>query len=149
MPANNSHRLNILLAEDDEDDRILLSDALGEIDFEDDIIFTRDGQELMDYLHQCLRYQQRAEFCLPSMIIMDLNMPRKNGREVLQELKQHPSFCKIPVVILTTSQEQTDVTDSYELGVSSYITKPQSFEGLISTLQTIRDYWFNTVNLPV
>ena len=102
----------------------------------------------MDFLLLMGKYSSRAEAPLPSLILLDLNMPKKDGREALQEIKAHADLRKIPVVVLTTSEAKEDITQCYELGASSYIKKPVSFDGLVKALKALKQYWFEIVELP-
>ncbi|MGD1889453.1 MAG: response regulator [Cyclobacteriaceae bacterium] len=137
----------ILMADDDPDDRILTKDALEENRLANDLHFVEDGEELMDYLHQRGKYsEQNAPF--PGLILLDLNMPRKDGREALAEIKAHPKLKHIPVIVLTTSKAEEDIFKTYDLGVSSFITKPVTFEDLVQVTKAIGNYWFGIVELP-
>jgi CheY-like chemotaxis protein len=139
----------ILMAEDDSDDRLLAQDALKESGLVSDLRFVEDGVELMDYLHRRNKYGQNASSPRPSLIILDLNMPRKDGREALKEIKADPALRKIPVVVLTTSTADTDISRVYELGANSFISKPVAFNSLVGVMKAIGDYWFSVVVLPV
>lgn len=136
------------MAEDDPDDRLLARDALDEAALAGRLCFVEDGEELLDYLHRRGRFHDPATSPDPHVILLDLNMPRKDGREALQEIKSDPTLRRIPVVVLTTSTEQEDIARSYDLGVNSFVTKPASFEGLVETMRTLGKYWFEVVNLP-
>ena len=103
----------------------------------------------MDYLHRCGKYADLAETALPNLILLDLNMPKKDGREALQEIKADRYLRRIPVVVLTTSQAEEDIEQSYDLGVSSFITKPVTFELLVQLMKTLGEYWFEIVELPM
>ena len=138
----------ILMAEDDEDDRLLAQDAFNESCLTNPLFFVKDGEELLDYLYHRGRYTATEKFPMPGLILLDLNMPRKDGREALQEIKNDPNLKQIPIVILTTSQEEEDIIRSYSLGVSSFITKPVTFEQLVEVIQCIGHYWFEIVVLP-
>jgi CheY-like chemotaxis protein len=138
----------LLLADDDPDDRLLVSDALEESDWAADLRSVEDGQELIDYLRRRGKYANRDQWPLPSLILLDLKMPRKNGHQALKEIKDDPQLRRIPIVILTTSKAQEDVTRSYELGVNSFISKPASFGALVETMETLERYWFELVTLP-
>ena len=138
----------ILMAEDDEDDRLLAQDAFDERCLANPLFFVNDGEELLDYLYHRGRYVAAAQFPLPGLILLDLNMPKKDGREALQEIKADASLKHIPIIVLTTSHEQEDVLRSYSLGVSSFITKPVTFEQLVEVIQCIGHYWFEIVALP-
>lgn len=138
----------VLMAEDDADDRFLVEDAMHEAHLKNEINFVTDGEELMDYLLQRNAFADANRFRRPGIILLDLNMPRKDGREALKEIKDHPDLRRIPVVVLTTSKAEEDIIRTYDLGVSGYITKPVSFEGLIDVMRAIGRYWFEIVELP-
>ncbi len=138
----------ILLAEDDADDRLLLKDALAECQFEADMRFVENGEELMDYLERRGKYQQPDLAPRPRLIVLDLNMPRKDGREALGEIKSNAELRSIPVVVLTTSGADTDIEGIYQLGANSFISKPVQFDQLVKLMQTLGQYWLNTVKLP-
>jgi CheY-like chemotaxis protein len=138
----------ILMAEDDADDRLLLKDALSESQSEADLRFVENGEELMDYLARRGKYQQTDAAPRPRLIILDLNMPRKDGREALREIKANPELRLIPVVVLTTSGADTDIDQIYELGANSFIVKPVQFEQLVNLMRLLGQYWFGAVKLP-
>ena len=140
--------ITILMADDDPDDRLLTSDALTEARLINDVRFVENGEELLDYLRRVGKFAPPAEAPRPGLILLDLNMPRKDGRAVLAELKQDADLRTIPVVVLTTSKDDEDVYRSYDLGVNSYIVKPVTFEALVDILQTLDKYWFEIVELP-
>ena len=140
--------VTILLAEDDPDDRMVVQEAFDENNWANPLHFVEDGEELLDYLRQRGRYASGASSPRPSLILLDLNMPKKNGREALQEIKTDPALRQIPVVVLTTSKAESDISCSYDLGVNSYITKPAEFSSLVATINGLREYWFETVTLP-
>ncbi|MBD2464712.1 response regulator [Oscillatoria sp. FACHB-1407] len=136
------------MADDDEDDRMLASEALAECRLMNDLQFVADGEELMEYLYQQGRYAQAGSAPRPGLILLDLNMPRKDGREALREIKASPELRHIPIVVLTTSKTEEDIYRSYNLGASSYITKPVTFESLVNVMKAIGQYWFEIVELP-
>ena len=140
--------ITILMADDDPDDRQLTKEALEEGRLINEVRFVEHGEELMEYLRREGKYASAAESPRPGLILLDLNMPRKDGRAVLAEIKQDPEFRTIPVVVLTTSKADEDVYRSYDLGVNSYIVKPVTFEALVDILQTLEKYWFEIVELP-
>jgi len=140
--------ITILMADDDPDDRLLTADALKEARLINDIRFVENGEELLEYLRHEGKFSSPADCPRPGLILLDLNMPRKDGRTVLQELKKDPELRSIPVVVLTTSKDDEDVYRSYDLGVNSYIVKPVTFEALVDILQTLEKYWFEIVELP-
>ncbi len=137
----------ILIAEDDADDRFLLQAAFQENGFVDKLHFVENGVELMDFLRDILVDGQEPKL-LPKFVLLDLNMPKKDGREVLREIKQHPELKKIPVVIFSTTNNEQEMRRCYELGANSYITKPNSFEHLLKIVANLRGYWMHTTSLP-
>lgn len=145
----NKHKaITILLAEDDPDDRLLTQTAMQENRLANDLRCVKDGQELLDYLRREGPYADPAASPRPGLILLDLNMPRKDGREVLAELKADPDLKRIPVVVLTTSRSEADILRSYDLGVSSFITKPVSFNNLVTAMKVFGQYWLEIVELP-
>jgi CheY-like chemotaxis protein len=140
--------ITILLADDSEDDRILTREALQENYLSNDVREVEDGEELMDYLLQNGAYADPASSPLPGLILLDLNMPKKNGHEALGEIKAHPVLKRIPVVVFSTSAAEEDVLRSYDLGVNSYITKPVTFDGMVNVMKTLADYWIQIVAAP-
>ena len=138
-------RLIILIADDDADDRLLIHEAFNETGIPLDLHFVEDGEELLTYLYQKRPYNHASR---PDIILLDLNMPRKDGREALAELKKQPQLKTIPVIAFTTSQATEDIRRMYHLGVNSYITKPTSFDELVDIMQTLSLYWFEIVCLP-
>lgn len=146
-----SHRgcpITLLVADDDLDDCMLIREALMESRLVNDLRFVHDGEELMAYLRREGPYAAPGAAPSPGLILLDLNMPRKDGREALQEIKADPRLHQIPVVVLTTSQAEEDIYRSYQLGVNSYITKPVTFVSLLDMVQTLGKYWFEIVELP-
>ena len=139
----------ILMAEDDADDRLLARDALTESGLGTEVRFVEDGVELLDYLNHRNKYSQPASAPRPGLIILDLNMPRKDGREALREIKADADLRKIPVVVLTTSTAGPDVARVYELGANSFVSKPVAFIALVGLMKSLVDYWFKVVVLPV
>jgi CheY-like chemotaxis protein len=137
----------ILIAEDDADDRFLLESVFKEQGFTDHIEFVPDGIELMNFLHR-IHHEDGEDTSYPRFILLDLNMPKKDGREALSEIKQHPVFKRIPVIVFTTTKSEIEVRRCYELGANTYIVKPVSFDGLIRVIEEIRSYWFTTASVP-
>ncbi len=143
------HSVTILMADDDEDDRELTQDALQDSRLANKMRFVVDGQDLLDYLRRQGPYAgPGVEAPRPGMILLDLNMPKMDGREALAVIKADESLRQIPVVVLTTSKDEEDVLRSYDLGVNSFITKPVTFAGLVEVMQTWTRYWFEIVELP-
>lgn len=138
----------ILLADDDEEDRMLACDALAESRLSNDITTVTDGEDLMDYLHRRGKYAPPVEAPRPGLILLDLNMPKKDGREALREIKSDPELRQISVVVLTTSKAEEDIYSSYDSGASSFISKPVTFEGLVEVMRGLGHYWFEIVDLP-
>ncbi len=139
--------ITILMAEDDEEDRMLTTEAFEEIKLANDMRFVNDGEELMDYLYRRGRYSNPESSPRPGLILLDLNMPRKDGREALKEIKSDPKLRQIPIVALTTSKSEEDIFRTYDLGVNSFITKPVSFVSLVAIVKTLSEYWFEIVEL--
>ncbi|WP_246128503.1 response regulator [Pleionea sediminis] len=140
--------IQIHMCDDDPDDCLLFKDAIEEANVLNNISFTQDGQDLIDFLKREGEYQNLKNTALPDIILLDLNMPRKDGREALKEIKGNQSLKHIPIIILTTSKEEEDILKSYNLGASSYITKPVTFEKLVELVHKFSDYWFKIVKLP-
>lgn len=140
--------ITILMADDDADDRRLTKDALEESRLANDLRFVENGEELLDYLRHKGKFENDDLAPRPGLILLDLNMPRKDGRTALKEIKADPELRQIPVTVLTTSKADEDIFRSYDLGVNSYIVKPVTFEALVDILQTLEKYWFEIVELP-
>lgn len=140
--------ITILMAEDDPEDAMLVRDALVEARLANDFRCVRDGEEVMDYLRHRGKYADPAESPRPGIILLDLNMPRKDGRETLHEIKADPALRMIPVIVLTTSRAEEDVARSYGMGANSYIAKPVTFGKLVEIMKLIGRYWFEIVELP-
>lgn len=138
----------ILMADDDEDDCLLAREALAASRLPIELRFVKDGEELMDYLYRRANYAEDETCPRPGLILLDLNMPKKDGREALQEIKAEPSLRQIPVVVMTTSKEQEDIYSIYDLGANSFITKPVTFSSLVEVMKTLGKYWFEIVELP-
>ncbi len=138
----------ILIADDDAEDRMLVKEALEESRLKNNIHFVENGEELMDYLHHKGRFADKAQYPTPGLILLDLNMPKKDGREALKEIKEDERLRLIPVVVLTTSKAEEDILRTYDLGVSSFITKPVTFTSLVDVMKTLSKYWFEIVELP-
>lgn len=147
-PADRSP-VTILMADDDEDDRLLTAGALKRSRLINDVRFVVDGDDLMQYLRRTGVYAPGGQPApRPGLILLDLNMPKKDGREALAEIKSDPALRGIPVVVLTTSKGEEDIVRTYELGVNSFVSKPVSFEELAQVMQTLAGYWFELVELP-
>lgn len=140
--------ITILLADDDEEDRMLTSDALTESRVANDLRFVTDGDELLDYLYRKGKFSNPDDSPRPGLILLDLNMPRKDGREALREIKTDPELRRIPVIILTTSKAEEDIYRTYDLGANSFITKPVHFPALVDVMKEIGRYWIEIVELP-
>ncbi|MBL7933506.1 MAG: response regulator [Bacteroidia bacterium] len=135
---------SILIADDDHDDQYMIKQAFANIKFNANVQFVNDGVELMDYLNKRGKYHQQ-NLISPRIILLDLNMPKKDGRECLKEIKGNPNLKKIPVIVYSTSSNPDDMSYAYEHGASSYITKPYSYKELIHTMDVIKNYWFSIV----
>lgn len=144
----NKSGIVILMADDDDDDYLLTQKALTRSKLLNTLCRVRDGEELMDYLYSRGSYAEGQTCGRPGVILLDLNMPKKDGREALREIKSDPLLRDIPVVVFTTSKAEEDIYKSYQLGVNSFITKPVTFDGLIKVVQTLGRYWFEIVELP-
>ena len=140
--------ITILMADDDPDDQMLTKDAFEECRLSNDLRFVNDGEKLMDYLCRRGDFENPEESPRPGLILLDLNMPRKDGREALEEIKSDPDLRRIPIVVLTTSKAEEDILKSYDLGINSFIVKPVSFEGLVEVVKTLGKYWIQIVELP-
>jgi two-component system, response regulator len=138
----------ILMADDDEDDVLLTQKALQKGKLLNKLYSVRDGEELLDYLFHRGEYSDEAAAPRPGLILLDLNMPKKDGREALKEIKSQAELKDIPVVVFTTSKAEEDIYRSYKLGVNSFITKPVTFEALLEVMQLLGKYWFEIVTLP-
>jgi CheY-like chemotaxis protein len=139
----------ILIAEDDADDRYLIQTAFSEIGYPEQIDFVENGIEVFSYLEDIYASNNNEVKALPGFILLDLNMPKKDGREVLKEIKQHPVFKKIPVIVFTTTKNEIEIRRCYELGANSYVIKPISFDALLKVVENIRSFWFQTASIPV
>lgn len=146
--AHTKESILILMADDDEDDRLMAKEALDEARLINEMDFVEDGVDLIDYLYRRGKYEKLKDKPLPGLILLDLNMPRKDGREALKEIKADRKLQLIPIVVLTTSKAEEDVLRTYDLGVSSFITKPVTFEGLVEIMKNLTKYWFDIVTLP-
>lgn len=146
--AKSRKPIDILLAEDDEDDYLLIAEALQESRLANKMYWVKDGEELMDFLCRRGNYTDPEAAPTPGIILLDLNMPRKDGREALEEIKSDSLLRKIPVIILTTSKAEEDILRSYDLGVNSFIRKPVQFEDFVEMVRVLGKYWFEIVELP-
>ena len=140
--------VRIVVADDDADDRMMIKDAFAESKLGNEIDFDEDGIELLEYLRCEGKFAHLAGKPYPGFILLDLNMPRKDGRTVLKEIKNDPLLHRIPVVVLTTSKAEEDIIKTYNLGVNSFICKPVSFDKLVDIVKTVGHYWIEIVALP-
>ncbi len=138
----------VLMADDDEDDCLLARKAWGEAKVANPLRFVHDGQELLDYLRRAGKYSNPESSPRPALILLDLNMPRMDGRAALKHIKADPELRTIPVVVMTTSKAEEDVVRTYDLGVNSFVTKPLTFDQLVRTVRTMMEYWFVLVRIP-
>ena len=151
MMMQDKHKIpiTILICDDDEDDRALTRQALEDAHISNNLRFVEDGEQLLDYLHQRGEYSgETGAAPRPGLILLDLNMPKMDGREALQRIKEDPTLVDIPIVILTTSGLDIDIIRSYQLGVNSFITKPVTFSGLVEAMNVLGRYWLEIVELP-
>lgn len=139
-------KLYILVAEDDEDDTLLLQIAFKENGYNENVEFVKNGAELMLRLNSLAGINENID--LPSFILLDLNMPRKDGREALMEIKAHNVLKKIPVIIFSAAENMAEIKRCYESGANSYVIKPSTYTGLLKVVQTIHNYWLKTVAIP-
>jgi CheY-like chemotaxis protein len=144
----NTVPITILVADDDADDRLMIEEAFEESRVANQVDFVVDGEQLLQYLRREGEFRHLAGRPYPGLILLDLNMPKKDGREALRDMKADPELCRIPIVVLTTSRAEEDIVRTYGLGVSSFITKPVTFEGLVEALKVICRYWIEIVSLP-
>ena len=138
----------VLVADDDPDDQLLIKDAISEVRPDARVDFVSDGVELLEYLRRDGPFADRIDDPLPRLVLLDLNMPVKDGREALFEIKSDPAFWRTPIIIFSTSTAQADIRKAYQLGANSFITKPSSFDRLIEIVRVLDRYWFETVALP-
>lgn len=140
-----SSMIRLLMAEDDPEDQMLVRKAFAQAHLANELTIVNDGEELMDYLHRRPPYEEAHR---PDLLLLDLNMPRKDGREALREIKADPLLRAIPVVVLTTSSAEEDILRSYDLGGNSYVQKPVTFPKLVELVTELGNYWFKIVKLP-
>lgn len=145
---SNSASVTIVIADDDSDDRMLIEDAFHESRLANPLVFVENGEELLNYLRGEGKFAKAGGNKRPGLILLDLNMPRMDGRTALAQIKADPQLRRIPVVVLTTSKAEEDVLRTYDLGVNSFITKPVSFEALVDVVKTLNHYWIEIVQLP-
>ncbi len=146
--TNGKKAFTIVVADDDADDQMLVKDAFAENQLDTELHFVDDGEQLLAYLRREGRFEHLKGQDLPGLVLLDLNMPKKDGREALQEIKADPNLASIPIVVLTTSNAEEDILSTYSHGVSSFITKPVSFEKLVAVVDVFVRYWLQTVQLP-
>ena len=146
--SRNSLPIRILVADDDADDRMMIKDAFEESRLGNPVDFVEDGVQLMNYLQRESEYANLVDLPYPGFILLDLNMPRKDGRTALREIKASPILQRIPIVILTTSKAEEDIVRTYNLGVNSFICKPVTFDSLVEIVKTVGRYWIEIVELP-
>jgi len=140
--------IEILIADDDAEDTMLIKDALKESRLKNGIQSVENGEELMLYLRNEGKYSDKNKYPTPGIVLLDLNMPKKDGREALKEIKADKNLRTIPIVVLTTSKAEEDILKTYNLGVSSFITKPVKFSTMVEVMKTLNKYWFEIVELP-
>jgi CheY-like chemotaxis protein len=149
MRGKNKIPITILICDDDEDDRMLTQQALEDAHVSNDVRFVEDGEQLLNYLYQRGEFGgEMGKAPRPGLILLDLNMPKMDGREALKLIKEDPTLCDIPIVVLSTSRLDQDIIRSYQLGVNSFITKPVTFTGLVEAMNVLGRYWLEIVELP-
>lgn len=146
--SSENRLFTILMVDDDPDDRLLFKEACEEVRLRNPIEFLENGEQLIDYLKRQGDYAGRSGEPYPGVILLDLNMPLKDGREALEEIKSDPDLRHIPIVVLTTSKSEDDILSSYGLGASSYIVKPISLDRLMRVVNSIGEYWVEIVQVP-
>lgn len=137
----------VLVADDDTDDQFMLKEAFSSLNFDKEIRTVENGEELLDYLSKKGKYDEET-LPFPKLILLDLNMPKIDGRQCLRLIKENPDYCKIPIIIFSTSNNPEDISQSYELGANSYIIKPYSYNELVEIIDIIKKYWFSVVKIP-
>jgi CheY-like chemotaxis protein len=140
--------IEILIADDDAEDRMLITDALRESRLRNNIQSVENGEELMDYLRNKGKYSDKEKYPRPGFLLLDLNMPKKDGREALKEIREDPDLKGLPVIVLTTSKAEEDIIKTYDLGVNSFITKPVHFSAMVDVMKALNKYWLEIVELP-
>lgn len=148
MNKKNVKPIIILYADDDPEDRMLARDAFDESRLANDLHFVEDGEELMDYLLNKGKYTDEKKYPTPGLLLLDLNMPKKDGREAIKEIREIPKLRPMPIIVLTTTRAEEDIINTYDLGINSFITKPVTFEGLVDIMKALGKYWFEIVELP-
>jgi len=143
-----TREIEILIADDDAEDTMLIKDALKESRLRNGVQSVENGEELMHYLRNEGKYSDKDKYPTPGIVLLDLNMPKKDGREALKEIKADKNLRTIPIVVLTTSKAEEDILKTYNLGVSSFITKPVKFSTMVDVMKTLNKYWFEIVELP-
>lgn len=144
----NGNKIEILIADDDAEDRMLIIDALQESRLKNKIQEVENGEELLQYLRNKGKFSDKKKYPAPGLILLDLNMPKKDGREALKEIKEEKKLRSIPIVILTTSKAEEDILRTYDLGVNCYITKPVTFVGMVDVMKALNKFWLEIVDLP-
>lgn len=146
--TGNEHVFTVLVADDDPDDQLLIKEAIAEVRPSTMVDFVDDGVALLEYLRREGRHAELIDTPLPRLLLLDLNMPIKDGREALFEIKSDPSFWRIPIIVFSTSKADQDIRRAYQLGANSFVTKPSSFGRLVEVVRALDTYWFDTVALP-
>lgn len=137
----------IIVADDDTDDQFMLKEAFSSLNFDKEICSVENGEELLDYLNKKGKFSD-VSLPVPKLILLDLNMPKIDGRQCLRLIKENKNLCKIPIIIFSTSNNPEDISQSYELGANSYIIKPYSYNELVEIIEVIKKYWFSIVKIP-
>jgi len=145
---NGTRPMTILLVENNVQDIEITRRAFAKGEVRSDLVVTRDGEEALDYLHRRGKFQDPRTSPRPAVILLDLNLPKVGGLEVLQQVKRDESLKAIPIIVLTVSQQEEDVIRSYDLGVNTYVQKPLEFDEFVRVINTIHDYWSLVATLP-
>lgn len=145
--TDQNQSITVLTAEDDPDDRVIIEEAFQESGQDNNLFFVQDGLELLQYLRKQGSYSAPTFTPRPDLILLDLNMPRMDGRQALAEIKADPDLRSIPVVVLTISITQEDILHTYDLGGAGFIIKPETFEGMVEVVNVLSQYWFEVVEL--
>ena len=140
--------IDILIADDDAEDRMLIIDALKESRLKNRVQEVENGEDLLSYLNNKGYFADKKKYPTPGIILLDLNMPKKDGREALKEIKADKTLKSIPIIILSTSKAEEDIIKTYNLGVNSFITKPVTFNAMVEVMNALKKYWFEIVELP-
>jgi CheY-like chemotaxis protein len=144
----NKKTVTILLAEADDNDRYLIGEALDESHIDNQLFIVDTGEDLLNFLKGCGKYQDRETYPRPNLILLDLDMPQIDSHETLMEIKKDSALRRIPIIVLTNAQVEEDIQDTYERGITGFITKPMTFNELVEVMKSVGNYWFQSLTLP-